>query len=494
MKKNKLTYNIAQLMLLLAAESKDEVYAEYGRATGKTTAIGGLIKKMIKELPRASIGLLGESYQQLLTRILPSVVNGLEMHGIYQDIHYFIGRSAPRSWHWPKAYADQKDKSRAITFYNGMCINMISQDKQGDGRGLNLDGLIVDEAALINKEKLDESVRPAVRGSNKDAFNRSGIWGCKVFVSSTPIAPEGLWFTDMEDVAKTQPDKMAFLKADYRVNAHNLMPGFIESAKATTIPYIFNAEYLNIRPNRTKNSFYALLQEERHTYTNYDYTHYVNIKSSQDSRGDADCYKTLPLIIGLDFGAVINCAATAQELKSLNALNVIKHHYTLGDNQQNQDDLADDWIKYYQYHSEKVVEMWYDNSGNNQTGNTRLTKAEQFAAKLRAAGWKVKMMTQGGANALHDLKHRLYELLLAGDHPSLPIFKINKPNCRELWISMTNAKAIVSKSGATIKDKSVERSKRIPRQFATDPSDALDSIIVGKYIHYVSTSGRTLPR
>ena len=486
-------YNLAQLIAILTMPKVESLYLEWGRGTGKSTIIGAFIRTLITSMPRCTIMLVGESYQQILTRTLPSTIMGLEQHGIFQDVHYFVGRAAPRTWKWPKAYQSPDKFDRYIQFWNGSGIHLVSQDKKGDGRGLNADAQIGDEAALLSKKLLDENTTPALRGSNPNAFRDSPYMGKTIFASSTPLTVEGMWFTDMEDIAYTKPDQMRFLKADYRVNAHNLMPGFVERAKATTIPWIFNAEYLNIRPNRTQNGFYALLNEEIHTYNNYDYSHYTSVGASVDSRGDADCITNHQLILSVDFGATINCATVLQELKSINELRALKSFYVLGDNQETQDELADKIIAYYKYHQEKAFFFWYDNTGNNRTGNSKWTKAEQFANRLRAEGWKVYMMTTGGANMSHDLKHRLWEMLLRGDHPNLPAYRMNKPNCRELFISMSNAKAKTNASGGTEKDKSSERSRKIPRQLATDLSDSQDAAVCGMYIHLLRMVGGYLP-
>jgi len=490
-----LTYNIAQLTFDRAMNRYKKIYNEWGRGTGKTTIMGRALQRMVHEMPRASINLIGESYQQMLTRTLPSMIMGLEQHGLIQGVHYFIGRTAPKSWNWPKAYQPPQDYSRYIHFYTGTGVHLISQDKAGDGRGLNVDAELGDEAALLSKDKLDENTSPALRGSNVSAFEKCPLFMSSIFSSSTPLTLEGKWFTDMEDLSYLYPNEMRFIKADYTINAHNLGKGFIENARMTTLPYIFEAEYLNVRPNTTKNSFYSLLKESTHTYAGrFNYSHYTSTTSTIDCRGDEDCYTTLPLTIGLDFGATINCLTVVQHLKSINELRALKSMYVLGDNAEMQDDLADKFIAYYKYHSAKTVYMWYDNTGNNKTGNTRLTKSEQFADRLRLSGWTVVMMTEGGANPAHDLKHRLWEMMLKGDHPSLPRFTMNKTNCRELYISMTNAKAIHHNlTGQTQKDKSSERSKRIPRQLATDLSDSVDSIVIGMFGHMIYWSSGSLP-
>jgi hypothetical protein len=493
-KSNNITYNIAQMMLRIALPLYKTIHLEWGRGTGKSTALGGVIKRIILDMPRSSTMLIGESYQQILTRTLPSTVLGLEQHGLIQNVHYFIGRSAPRSWGWPQAYQPPKDYSRYIQFWNGSGIHLVSQDKKGDGRGLNTDAQIGDEAALLNKDLLDENTSPTLRGSNTKAFKGKVMFGKSVFASSTPLTLEGKWFTDFEQLAYSNPKEYYFLKANYRCNLENLREGYIEDAKRNTIPWIFDAEYENIRPNRTTGSYYALLNEKKHTYLDWNYDHYTGMDSTKNSKGDKDCHPRLPLEIGLDFGAVINSCVVNQELLSSKEQKALKSFYVLGDNEQTQDDLADELCDYYEPHQEKVIYMWYDNDGNNRTGNSKLTKSEQFADRLRSKGWIVHMMTEGGANMSHDLKHRLWEVLLRGDHPDLPAYSMNRSNCSDLYLSMSNAKAIVDHStGRTRKNKSSERSKKVPRQWATDLSDAQDSIIVGKYLWVLEDQYGMLP-
>jgi hypothetical protein len=66
-------------------------------------------------------------------------------------------------------------------------------------------------------------------------------------------------------------------------------------------------------------------------------------------------------------------------------------------------------------------------------------------------------------------------------------------NCKELKISMTNAKTKQGRHGEVKKDKSSESSKTIPRQHATDLSDALDAVIYGRYYDIYRFGRATIP-
>jgi hypothetical protein len=51
-----------------------------------------LVCKAVKQMPRATGVLVGETYQQMLSRTLPSTKAGLDMFGIYEGIDYVVGK------------------------------------------------------------------------------------------------------------------------------------------------------------------------------------------------------------------------------------------------------------------------------------------------------------------------------------------------------------------------------------------------------------------
>lgn len=469
---------------------------EWGRGTGKTTYRGKHWSDILREMPRSTGLFIAPSYQFALTRILPSLVQGLEMFGLYRDLHYFIGQRPPRSWRksWGNAYQPPSDYKRYITFWNGVGVHLISQDVDGDGRGLNSDWIDADEAAKLDISKLQDNTDPTLRGTNKHAFAKSQYFGSKLYSSSTPITPEGKWFIDLEEYAIQQPRKAVFIRADCSHNAHNLRLGFLEEAEAQAYQmWTFLAEYKNVRPKFVKDSFYALLNSDIHLYTNFDYSFYAEPGQQPDCRGDADLVKGQPLILGVDWGAAINALTVNQHLRSLHEYRTLKSMYVLGEDQKIQDDLFQEFHNYYEYHDAKHVYLWYDKSGNHQTGNTRQTRAEQARKQLERLGWTVSLMTTGSNNPDHDMKHRLWEMLLREDNPFLPRYRINKQNAHECYLSMRYARTKQTRDGGIKKDKTSERSGRIPRQHATDLSDANDSPIWGMFKHYLQTMGSIMP-
>jgi hypothetical protein len=486
-----LTYNAAQFANSVAIQRYKVVSNVWGRGTGKTTSLGDTIRQMMRSMPRAVGAFVSPSYQFFLTRIIPSLVQGLEMQGLYQNLHYFVGRRPPKSWNWPECYQPPSDYSKFVCFYNGFGFHLVSQDLAGDGRGLNLDFILTDESALIDKVKLGETVEPALRGTNREALEKSPFFGIQVHHTSMPLTQRGQWIFDLESAQLESPGTIKIIKANALINKDNLMEGYLQERKKTTIPWIFKSEYLNIKPNQIENGFYALLDENKHGYNgNYNYNHLSRIGQRHDSLADADCDGTLPLIIGVDWGSVINSLVIAQSHPG--ELRIIKSMYVLGENKETQDDLADRFCEYYAGQINRTIFMHYDRTGNVGTGNTRNTRAQQFIKRLTDRGFRVQPLTQGGRNPEHEKKRLVWETLLKGTHTHLPTIRVNMSNARDLYISMQNAKVKRSSTGIIQKDKSSERSTAKKRQHATDLSDAGDTIIFGMFSQKIKSGGALL--
>lgn len=478
-RKKKIQLNVPQM---LAAKSlASYLLLEWGRGTGKTTMYGYRFQQVITSMPRSTGLFIGPTYQFILTRIVPSLVQGLEMFGMYEGLHYFIGQMAPRGWRssWGKAYQPPKNYNRYITFYNGTGAHLISQDVAGDGRGLNSDWIKGDESTLLSAAKLQENTDPTLRGTNKKAFEKSPYFGSRFYSGSTALTPEGQWFTDFEEKAEQQPDKINFISATCQWNMENLRKEYLDEAELNAYAHwVYEAEYLNKRPKFTKNGFYGLFDVDTHCYTNFNYSHYETHGNKIDCRGDGDLTKGVTLILGVDWGAAINCASVNQHLRSINEYRTLKSFYVLGSDQKMQDDLFRDIAKYYQYHDCKEIILFYDLGGNHQTGNTRYTRAQQAQKLLQSLGWKVRLLSNGMNNPQHEVKHAIWEAIFKGDHPNLPAYKMNKSNCPELYISMKHAKTKIGSGGEIKKDKSSEKAKaKVLRQHATDLSDANDAPI-----------------
>jgi hypothetical protein len=500
-----LQYNLPQMVArqtLANPRYKDYkfIYKRWSRATGKTTDIGGLLQILSQMFPRGVGQFICPSFRYLLTRIIPSVVNGLEMHGLYQGIHYFIGEKPPKAWKWDFPYQPPKDFSKFLLFHTGFGMHFISQDVPGDGRGLNTDVEVGDESLMLSYDMMEENTSPALRGSNVNAFKDKPLFCKQLHSSSMPTTATGAWVFKLEEKNIEGENAILTIDANCKLNAHNLKPGYLEDARKKALnERVFRAEYLNERPNiMGPDNFYPLFNENIHGYRPD-----AVLKTKQDTcAADSDLVPGVPLRIGMDFGAAINYIVVSQYFVSLNEWRVIKDFWVTSENGKMQDDVVDDFAKYYKPHQATCKEIFfcYDRAGNVRTGNTRVTRAEQARDRLYKLGWRVTPMTYGEANEDHSRKFDMWGKILQNIHiqlvhRQLPVFKINIINARTTLISIQNSKALEGhKLNTTHKDKSIEKKllQKGERQFATDGSDALDTIAVAFWADAVRFGGTGL--
>lgn len=468
----KVELTIPQLVFDLAPQPKK--FLEGGRGMGKTTVLGKRLRDIPIFLPRSSNALVGCTYSQMLSRTLPSAIEGLEMFNLFQDVDFVVGRcgkkhgfempyqppSGPMGW------------NNIIHFSNGTIFQMVSLDNPNSGRGLNSSTITADEAALLDLEKLYINVKATNRVSKAAIYKNHPLIGSETYVSSTPLTKKGKWFIDMEKKAKENPQKYFFLKASALSNPYLRKEWFNEMRDEAPSELIYNAEILNIRPNEITNGFYANLIPEKHYYTDYNNSYLETIgvvakKEHFNCNQDNDVERHRPLIVSLDFG-VFNCCVVSQlqdhEYKVLKSFHV-KSPKLL-------DDLfIEQFIPYYYPHQEKIIHLYGGHDGNMRLPNSSRTLFQQVEDLLRQHGWSVHLMTKGAA-ATHYDKYLLVNAMLKG-HAKLPAIRINEHNNQDLIVSLERAEAREALNGVE-KNKSSERNQSILQQHATHMSDAFD--------------------
>lgn len=525
-----LSLNVPQLRFA-ATQPKESVQC-WGRATGKSTIIAWLMHMVVKTMPRSAWTITGATYQAILTRTLPSTRASLERLGYYHGVHYFIGKKAPPAFRFAEPYQPPFKYDHAIIFRNGTLFHLVSQDKGGgSARGLNTDGAICDESLLLDKEKFDQEVSTTIRG-NYQYFDKTRLHGGVHHFTSMPYGSSWLLkagdyyekdgvdiklirsellrlqlaFIDEKDPRKRvamwpqidrmnkqiryYPDKNGFMYSEANVfdNLTNIKLKYLESERRKLTDYIFKVEVLNMRTDKVEGGFYPNLDPAVHTYTafNNDYLHTLALDTSyqlgkEDSRQDADCKSHMPLRGAVDWGAKITCMSVAQQdVAQLTFLKdfYVKHPLIL-------DDLAKEFCRYYANHLCKEFYFSYDHTGNSKQANSNMTHAEQFAKILRAAGWKVYMVSKGAAPE-HKDKYLLISRLLKELDPRHPRLRFNKHNCKHLLLSMSLA-PVSEVNGIIRKNKSSERSTTIPAEQATHLSDTFDILVWGLYQHLLAT-------
>lgn len=474
MNKRLISINALQGAAIIALrKGRKKIYIEAGRGSGKSTILGYYIWMAVKEMPRATGVLVGSTFVQIKSRTFPSTKEGLEMFGLFENIDYVVGKSG-QSLGFSMPFQAPNSWSNVIHFANGHILVMVSLDDPNSGRGLNSYYVIGDEAALLREERLFDNVLTTNR-AKKVEFEKATMLHAEIFTSTVALTQVGKWFTNGEQLAKENPTKYAFIKANAKVNAMNLKEGWFEDMKDKADSEIkYNAEILNIRPPAVPDGFYAALNKAHYYSTKYDIDNFGGVASDSkmDCRYDSDLVKNVPLQLNLDFGGRINVATVSQNLKSINEKRFINEFYA-----KNPDKLSDVILKFIDYYdylksSIKKVHLYHDRYGFKTEANSKTSLAEDVENQLRKAGWQVLNKTPNTNNPSHILKFRLINRMLA-EFENLPRIRINSDRCPNLIISMENA-GLKHKDDSFEKDKSSERSTTLPQEHATHLSDTFD--------------------
>jgi len=152
-------------------------------------------------------------------------------------------------------------------------------------------------------------------------------------------------------------------------------------------------------------------------------------------------------------------------------------------------DLADAFIKYYEYHLNKTFEFIKDNEwGNARRPDNPLSYNEQFAERLRQAGWRVRFLDQGRVPDYAVRYNIALEILGEEDERQLRV-RFNKLNCKDVLTAMSLAPVKQGNRGEILKDKSSEKKLTVPGQEATHFTDTVDLHFVSIDKHVAKTQG-----
>lgn len=484
--------NAAQLAAVLAVTvlKKTKIYLEWGRGTGKSFILAYFMKEMVKQMPGASFALVGSTYQQILSRTLPSTKNGLAALGIYEEYDYVVGKNGSKFGFKEPIYPPDK-WDNIIHFSNGSIFQLVSLDNQNSGRGLNSFGIIGDEAALFDPEKLFTNVKTTNR-AKEARFEGCSLLGAEIYASSTPLTKKGRWFTDMENIAKRSPRKYAFIKASALINKHNLRADWFKEMKEESPSTLFyNAEILNIRPKEIVNGYYPQFNVKKHCYEGYDNEYLEGItsnynKTSFNCKQDNDIVKTQRLILSIDWGTFTG-AVVSQKLHD--TYRVLKSFWAQqSSNTSDIEDLINDFNDYYDSLPNKVVDLYYGHDGNARVNRrNKETYGGMVIRLLKSKGWKVYDRSSGRAPAPHNSKYILINMMFKGSSSKYPKIEINEHNNRDLIIGLERAEAIDGRNGIQ-KVKKDEKNLSLNQAHTTHLPDAFDIPIYELYKHLLSSS------
>lgn len=515
-----LHFNRAQMTSLVnPVLTKAEIW---GRGTGKTFDMGFESKTFAHEMPGASFVIGGLSYANLEGVVLPGLIAAWKKLGFYEGIHFELNKRPDKRKKWPEPFVSPISYDHFIPWYTGAGFYITSQDKEAPFRGPSIDGVFVDEALMINKEKFDAEIVPTNRGRR---FNHR-LHHFYRFYSTKPKTTGGNWmykYADYyhEDVLKSYRRlqkliaDMTIELLDSRDRLHqkklfeeikaiknkiqwhsdtkkrifysefdfwdniarkNISLADVRTMRENMSTVNFRIEVLNETMEDIEGGFYSTFNEDRHVkYDTFNYSHidYLDStnRSTRDSRWHNDIIPGLPLRVAVDWGGVINSALVWQRID--NRLPINNHLYA--EHPKKIKDLAFAFIEYYRYHPTKHVMLWYDHTGNNRQANSDKTNAQEFAGYLQDNGWTVSMMTKGGAPS-HEWKYYRGQAVLGEEDKRYPIIRINGNQCPHL-ITAIKLTPIKRADDQIKKDKSSERDVNFPQHQATHVTDCLDIII-----------------
>ena len=497
----------------------------WGRATGKSSLIAWLMHLIVQNLPRSAWALCGQTYQQILTRTLPSTIASLERIGYFQDVHYVIGVKPPK--HFARPFEPPQTWGHTICFANGTAFHLISLDGGGgSARGLNLDGVLADESLTLNREKFDDEVLPANRGNERQAWSGHRLHHGVFHFTSMPYGNQGKWLLEgskhyqengkdyealnrelvrlqlryidnkdretrravWEDIQKltrelryyVDGDGQLYSEANVFENLTNVGIRYLEQLRRLLTDFTFRVEVLNQRPLAVEAGFYPTLDTAKHSYEAFNYSHLEGdnfsaarlkrLSEFPDSRQDADCDATLPLRIAADWGkasfiTVAQVHAKVREYRFLKGF-YVKHPQLIRH-------LAKLFTDYYAHHLIKRVVFIEDAEyGNSRNPNSEETYNQEFVRLLREAGWKVEVKKLGRVPG-YRTRYLLAHELLAELDPAQPRLRFNKYHCKEVLLAMQMTEIKQGKNGIE-KNKTSEKLKSVPAEEAPHFTDTFD--------------------
>ena len=533
MNSNKVYFNKPQRLTQLIGANISVIVA--GRRTGKTDSIAApFVLRNMQRMPGSTGGIVVPTFKHGLTNTLPGLFAAWKRWGYIRGIHYVIGRKPPKTF--AKPIIEPAEYEHVISFYNGSCAVIISQDRPGSSNSLTLSWLLIDEAKFIDYNRLKEETLPA-NGGIKSHFGKHSCNHSILILSDMPQTQKGSWFLHYKDKMDVEvirgiegliydiwklKERMKALKKSgkdvpkamvYQLrhkdkqlnqlrsvatyykeyssieNLQLLGENYIRQMKRDLTPLTFQTSILCQRIGIAKDGFYSSMRE-KHKYdaSNFEYLDQVaqsfyadeqcsmvNGQCSMDSRADRDINPLAPICIGMDYNANINWIVAGQP--SGRRLNVLKSFYVKFERKLPA--LIDDFCSYYQFHQNKTVVFYYDTTA---LGSNYAVNEQDFhwviIHEFERHGWTVNDVYLGNPMR-HDEKYLLINQAFAGKQRLMPFF--NRQNNDDLILAIQAAGVTRGRNGFH-KNKAGEKlaeSEEDLLEHRTDGTDAFDTLFIG---------------
>lgn len=440
-----------------------------GRGSGKTHSLGINQRAKLASMPKSKGFLAAATYNQIMTKTLPAMINSWSLFGLIEGEHYVIGVQPPK-W-FDKPLSPPKKFANVISFFNGRCVEMVSLDRPDLVRGGSYDDGDIDEAALLKHENWTKILLPATRG-NRHIFRNKPHHHQVCFYTSIPWKPSGYWIMEFEEKQKAYPDEYFVVEATAYDNIDILGQKGIDRMKRE-MPYSeFQVEVMNERVIRVEGCFYEALNLERHTYTP-KYTYKQNDVGLLVTDRAHDYDSDQPLDTTWDFGGWFNCVGVWQEEDMIERM-INSFHGTTDASLRK---VVNDLCNHYSDHRNRLIRIWGEPRGHDRRPSTP-SIYEQIADMFEARGWTVVIMVQPGYATKKQAEHREFINTILGEQDGrLPKVRINEETNRSPLIALQSTET--DKDGG--KDKSKERDRGFPQEHATHYTDGFDYYLMQKH-------------
>lgn len=489
-----------------------------GRGFGKGVIQGYRTLNAAQLMPGSMGGFVAPSVKRCFANILPSFLVHLERWGYKRDIHYTVGKRPWKALKWKSPIFTPDSWDNVISFYNGSCVSVISQDRKGTSNSLSLDYLIIDEAKFIDFEQLKDETFQANRGNQHifgNCFRHHGL----TITTDMPVTKAGSWVLNFEHQNNPELNRVmgGIIAEIYRIenlmkrngslpkymnrisflkqkldffrskcclykeytsiqNLAILGEDFIRRQKRDLPPLTFATSIMCQRIGISADGFYGgMTPDNLYTAPNTSVLNIHNMadgKIEDDCRQDADLLQNAPLVIAFDANVNINCLTVGQ-IGLDEKLRILKSFFVKYERKL--PELVEDFVYYYRWHKWKQVVFYYDATfvGNNYALHNAdfHTKIEQL---LRQHGWIVRAVYIGQPMR-HLEKNELINRMFRGraKHHIL----INRDNNPDLLISLSAA-GVYNGQKDKRGEKLVETSTDL-LQNRTDFSDSFDTVCIG---------------
>jgi hypothetical protein len=198
---------------------------------------------------------------------------------------------------------------------------------------------------------------------------------------------------------------------------------------------------------------------------------------------------------GVDFGDM--CSLVSAQPRG-NYLYCLKDFHTLPDHNEVQ--LGALFREFFKHHKCKVLDMYYDRSGN-QNAKVKLDRASYLKTAIEfsngvSTGWTVNLMSRNQGTIYQDEEFNFAKALMGETTAGLLKLKIDKFQCKYLKSSLELTKIkikIDAKGSRTLhKDKSSESlPMHLRPMYSTNFSDAFKYLIYRRdFVDMVNTHGQ----